>query len=109
MSSSNIPLNGEIGQSIHTVQIVVEIRPTEENGGAIKAHADVTVILGSIGAIKIFSYTIFHLPDKPLWVKPPEIKGKTGRFFPILLLSGMIRRLVDIAVKDEYQRCCPSR
>jgi DNA-binding cell septation regulator SpoVG len=85
------------------MEISVKLRQTKNADGKIAAYADV-VLDGPDGRIQINSFSVFRENgDKKAWVAPPATKGEK-KFFPIVSLSGEIRKRVEAAIMAEYGR-----
>jgi DNA-binding cell septation regulator SpoVG len=82
--------------------IQVNLRHSTKPDSKIVAHADVVLSLAD-GKIQLNSFCIFKLNGKPAWVAPPATKGEK-RFFPLIVLSGEIRKHIEQAILAEYER-----
>ena len=84
------------------MDITIKLRKSKKPESKVAAHADV-VLSGSEGAIQLNSFCVFKPNGKPAWVGAPGTKGEK-RFFPLIVLSGEIRKRVEEAILAEYQR-----
>lgn len=83
-------------------KIEVKLRCSTKPESKIAAHADVLLSFPQ-GKIQLNSFCIFKSNGKPAWVAPPATKGER-RFFPLIVLSGEIRKRVEQAILSEYER-----
>ncbi len=85
------------------MEISVTLRRTMKPESKIAAYADV-VLSGPEGKIQLNSFCVFK-PNgkKPAWIAPPATKGEK-RFFPLIVLSGEIRKRVEAAILSDYER-----
>lgn len=84
------------------MEITVKVRESKKPESKVAAHADV-VLSGPEGNIQLNSFCVFKPNGKPVWVGAPGTKGEK-RFFPLIVLSGEIRKRVENAILAEYQR-----
>lgn len=84
------------------MEIEIKLRQGTKPESKIAAHADVVLSL-SEGRIQLNSFCIFKPNGKPAWVAPPATKGEK-KFFPLILLSGEIRKRVEAAILAEYEK-----
>jgi DNA-binding cell septation regulator SpoVG len=84
------------------MEIEVKLRRGTKPESKIAAHADVVLAL-SDGKIQLNSFCIFKPNGKQMWVAPPATKGEK-RFFPLIVLSGEIRKKIEQAILAEYDR-----
>ena len=84
------------------MEIEIKLRHSTKPESKIAAHADVVLSLGD-GKIQLNSFCIFKPNGKPAWVAPPATKGEK-RFFPLIVLSGEIRKQVEQAILAEFDR-----
>jgi len=86
------------------LKIEVKLRHSTKPDSKIAAHADVVLSLAQ-GKIQLNSFCIFKPNDdgKPAWVAPPATKGEK-KFFPLVVLSGEIRKQVEQAILAEFDR-----
>ena len=82
------------------MEIEVRLRHSTKPESKIAAHADIVLSVTN-GKIKINSFCIFRANGKPAWIAPPATKG-TKRFFPLIVLSGEIRKQVEEAILAEF-------
>lgn len=85
------------------MEISVMLRRSVRPESKVAAYADVR-LSGPEGKIQLNSFCVFK-PNgkKPAWVAPPATKGEK-RFFPLIVLSGEIRKRVEAAILSEYER-----
>jgi hypothetical protein len=55
------------------------------------------------GKIQLNSFCIFKPNGKPAWVAPPATKGEK-RYFPLIVLSGDIRKQIEQAILTEFEK-----
>jgi hypothetical protein len=84
------------------MEITVTLRESKKLESKVAAHADV-VLRSSEGTIQLNSFCVFKPNGKPAWVGAPGTKGER-RFFPLIVMSGEIRKRVETAILVEYQR-----
>jgi DNA-binding cell septation regulator SpoVG len=84
------------------MEIEIKLRHSTKPESKIAAHADVVLSLTE-GKIQLNSFCVFKPNGKPAWVAPPATKGEK-RFFPLIVLSGDIRKRVEQAILAEYER-----
>ncbi len=84
------------------MQVSVKIRRSTKPESKVVAHADV-VLEGPEGRIQLNSFCVFKPNGKAPWVAPPATKGQK-KFFPLIVLSGEIRKGIETAVLAEYER-----
>ncbi|MBI3668746.1 MAG: hypothetical protein HY237_03050 [Acidobacteria bacterium] len=84
------------------MDISVKVRLSKKPESKVMAHADV-VLEGPEGRIQLNSFCVFKPNGKPAWVAPPATKGEK-RFFPLIVLSGEIRKRVETAVLAEFEK-----
>jgi DNA-binding cell septation regulator SpoVG len=84
------------------MEIEIKLRRSTKPESKIAAHADVVLSLTD-GKIQLNSFCIFKPNGKPAWVAPPATKGEK-RFFPLIVLSGDIRKHIEQAILAEYDR-----
>jgi hypothetical protein len=84
------------------MEIEIKLRLTTKPESKVAAHADVVLSLPD-GKIQLNSFCIFRPNGKPAWVAPPATKGEK-KFFPLIALSGEIRKRVEAAVLAEYEK-----
>ena len=82
--------------------ITVKLRLNKKHDSKIAAHADVALTVPE-GQIQLNSFCIFKSNEKPAWVAPPATKGEK-RYFPLVVLSGEIRKEIEAAILNEYER-----
>jgi DNA-binding cell septation regulator SpoVG len=82
------------------MEIEIKLRRSTKPESKIAAHADVVLSLTD-GKIQLNSFCIFKPNGKPAWVVPPATKGEK-RFFPLIVLSGDIRKQIEQAILAEY-------
>ena len=78
------------------MEISVTVRQNKKHESKIAAHADVTLEF-SDGRIQLNSFCVFKPDGKAAWIAPPATKGEK-RFFPLVALSGEIRKRVEAAI-----------
>jgi len=85
-------------------KIEVKLRHSTKPDSKIAAHADVVLSLPD-GKVQLNSFCIFkpNGSGKPAWVAPPATKGEK-KFFPLVVLSGEIRKQVEQAILAEFDR-----
>lgn len=83
-------------------KIEVKLRRSTKLESKIAAHADVVLSFPQ-GKIQLNSFCIFKSNGKPAWVAPPATKGEK-RFFPLIVLSGEIRKEIEQAILAEYEK-----
>jgi hypothetical protein len=59
--------------------------------------------LGEQGSMTICGYRVMVPDGKPPWVSPPARQGKSS-WFDVVTLRGPIKRLVETAVLQEFER-----
>ena len=84
------------------MEISVTVRRNTKPESKIVGHADVA-LSGPQGKIQLNSFCIFRSNGKPAWVAPPATKGEK-RYFPLIVLSGEIRKEIEAAILKEYER-----
>jgi DNA-binding cell septation regulator SpoVG len=84
------------------MEIEIKLRHSTKPESKITAHADVVLSLAD-GKIQLNSFCIFKPNGKPAWVAPPATKGEK-RFFPLIVLTGEIRKQIEQAILAEYER-----
>jgi hypothetical protein len=84
------------------MDITVKLRLNQKHDSKIAAHADVAVVFPQ-GKIQLNSFCVFKPNGKPMWVAPPATKGEK-RYFPLIVLSGEIRKQVEEAILNEYRK-----
>ena len=88
--------------------ISAKLNLTKKPGNIVAAVGDVTVDLGEAGSLKLCGFRVM-LPDgKPPWVASPARHGETT-WFDVVILKGGIKKLVDAAVLDDFERLRKSR
>jgi hypothetical protein len=83
--------------------ITVDLRVNSKVDSKCKAFADVTLLLGGDGVIKMSGYSVFEKEGRSPWVGAPARKG-TYAFFPVVQLIGKVDSLVSEAVLAAYRR-----
>jgi hypothetical protein len=83
-------------------KIEVKLRRSTKPESKIAAHADIVLSFPQ-GKIQLNSFCIFKSNGKPAWVAPPATKGEK-RFFPLIVLSGDIRKEIEQAILTEYEK-----
>ena len=72
-------------------------------GNIVAAVGDVTVELGESGSLKLCGFRVM-LPDgKPAWVSGPARHGQRA-WFDTVVLKGPVKKMVETAVLDEFDR-----
>jgi DNA-binding cell septation regulator SpoVG len=84
------------------MEIEIKLRRMTKPESKVAAHADVVLSLPD-GKIQLNSFCIFRPNGKPAWIAPPATKGEK-KFFPLIVLSGEIRKRVENAVLAEYEK-----
>jgi hypothetical protein len=84
------------------MDIEIRLRHSTKPESKVAAHADVVLSL-SEGKIQLNSWCVFNPNGKPAWVGAPGTRGEK-RFFPLIVMSGEIRKRVEQAILAEYQR-----
>lgn len=84
------------------MNIEIKLRHSTKPESKTAAHADIVLSLPE-GKIRLNSFCIFKPNGKPAWIAPPATKGEK-RFFPLIVLSGDIRKQVELAILAEYER-----
>ena len=83
--------------------ISAKLNPTKNPGNIVAAVGDVTIDLGDAGTATLCGYRIM-LPDgKPPWVSAPARHGERA-WFDTIILKGPVKKMVESAVLDEYDR-----
>jgi hypothetical protein len=83
------------------MEISVKVRRSTKPDSKVVAHADV-VLERPEGTIRLNSFCVFKPNGKPAWVAPPATKGER-KFFPLIVLTGEIRKRVEAAILAEYE------
>jgi hypothetical protein len=84
------------------MNIEIKLRQSTKSESKTAAHADVVLSLPD-GTIRLNSFCVFKPNGKPAWICPPATKGEK-RFFPLIVLSGDIRKQIELAILAEYER-----
>jgi DNA-binding cell septation regulator SpoVG len=84
------------------MDIKIELRHSTKPESKIAAHADVVLFLAD-GKIQLNSFCIFKPNGKSAWIAAPGTKGEK-RFFPLIVLSGDIRKQIEQAILAEYDK-----
>jgi hypothetical protein len=83
--------------------ISASLNLTSKPGKIVAAVGDVTVDLGEAGSLKLCGFRVM-LPDgKPAWVSGPARHGHRA-WFDTVVLKGPVRKMVEAAVLDEFDR-----
>ena len=83
--------------------ISVKLNLTKKPGNIVAAVGDVTVDLGEAGSMKLCGFRVM-LPDgKPPWVACPARQGEKT-WFDVVMLKGLLKKLVEAAVLDDFER-----
>lgn len=103
MSAISIPPASAQGQDSFSIN--VELRLNDPPSGNAVAFADVILSFHARGSVRLAGFSVFTASSGALRVASPARKG-TQRYFDIVTLQGAIRREIERAVLDEYQRQC---
>src|SRR5215472_2839715 len=87
------------------VSITVELHTLAANGSSskLKASADVTLVFGELGLVKLCGFSVFQGAENQLpRVSPPARKGNGSHYYATVMLMGKLQKLVYEAVLTEY-------
>jgi len=85
------------------VSVAAEGRLNTDPNSRAQSFIDVTLYFLPGGSLTIQGWAVLHESGKEPIVLPPGRKGER-RYFPIVSLSGDIRRVIEQAVLKEYTR-----
>lgn len=79
----------------------VDIRMNSKPG-AVKAHADLQILLEG-GTLSIFGLPIIEKDGKAPWVAFPSRPGNVpGKYFPVVEAEGDVRKKISDLVLEKY-------
>lgn len=93
-----------MGRLIVEMEIKVGIRRSERPG-AVKAYADVRLILPD-GEIELIGFAIIEQSDKPPFVGFPQIRGR-NKYFAVVEAKGDVREKLIKAILRAYRESKP--
>ena len=104
MSDSDSKPSHVVAQPLaEIVSVAAEGRLHDDSDSKAAAFVDLTLYLRPGGSFTVHGLTVLDESGKEPAVLLPSRKGDR-RYFPIISLSGEIRRLVEEAVLKEYKR-----
>lgn len=77
----------------------VELRLFNGDGAA-KGVADVTLLLGGLGEVRLCGLRVIETKGEP-WVAMPSRKG-AKKYFPIVRLDGPVKQIITAAVLKQF-------
>jgi hypothetical protein len=86
---------------IQDVSVNLTLSKKAEN--IVRAFADVTLHFGDRGSAKLCGFRVLVPDGKPPWVSAPARHGEKA-WFDTVILKGAVKKLVDTAVIQEFQR-----
>jgi hypothetical protein len=84
------------------MEVSIKIRRSAKPASKVAPFADVTLEFTE-GKIELKSLSVFTPDGKASWVAAPASKGDR-KFFPFFVLSGEIRKRVEVAVLAEFEK-----
>lgn len=82
------------------IKFEVQIRPSERPG-AVKAYADMSILLPD-GELEIIGFAVIQQTGQKAFVGFPQIRGR-NKFFPVVEAKGETREKIVQAVLDAYE------